>query len=103
MSKNLYAVVGAWEMDASRWDEQQRSLHEQIVPMVSQSPGFVAGYWMGDRTASKTYSTIILEDEEAAQRFKALVEGDSARENQERFGVRNASLTVVEVLAEARR
>ncbi len=103
MSKNLYAVVGVWEMDASRWDEQQRSLHEQIVPMVSQTPCFVGGYWMGDQSDSKMYSTIILEDEEAAQRFKAFVEGDSARENRERFGVRNASLTVVEVLAEAHR
>lgn len=103
MSKNLYAVVGAWEMDASRWDEQQRSLHEQIVPMVSQSPGFVAGYWMGDQVTSKTYTTILFEDEAAARRFEAFVAGDEARENQERAGVRNESLTVVEVLAEARR
>jgi hypothetical protein len=102
MSKGMYAVIGVWSMEASRWDEQQRVLHEQLVPMVSQSPGFVAGYWMGDQAVSKTYTTIVLEDEAAALRFKAFVSGDEARANQEQSGVRNESLTVVEVLAEAR-
>ncbi len=43
MSEGRYAVIGVWNMDASRWEEQWRVLHEQLVPMVSQSPGFVAG------------------------------------------------------------
>jgi len=103
MSKNLHAVIGVWNMEPSKWEEQQRGLHAQIVPMVSQSPGFVAGYWMGDRPASKTYTTIVFEDEAAARRFKAFVEGPEARDNQEQSGVRNESLTVVEVIAEAHR
>lgn len=103
MSKSMYAVVGVWNMEANRWEEQQRELHAQIVPMVSQSPGFVAGYWMGDRATSKTYVTIVLEGEEAAQRFKAFVESDELRANRDQFGVSNESLIVVEVFAEARR
>ncbi len=78
-------------------------LHEQLVPMVSQSPGFVARYWMGDRSASKTYTTILFEEAAAAEGFKAFVSGDEARTNQEQPGVRNESLTVVKVLTEARR
>ena len=103
MSAGMYAVIGVWNMEASRWDEQQRVLHEQLVPMVSQSPGFVSGYWMGDRSASKTYSSIVLEDEAAALRFKAFVGGDAPRSNQEQSGVRNESLTVVAVLGEKQR
>ena len=103
MSKNLHAVIGVWNMEPSKWEEQQRGLHAQIVPMVSQSPGFVAGYWMGDRPASKTYTTIVFEDEAAARRFESFVEGPEARDNQEQSGVRNESLTVVEVIAEAHR
>ncbi len=102
MSEGRYAVIGVWNMEASRWDEQQGVLHEQLVPMVSQIPGFVAGYWMGDRSTSKTYTTIVFEDEAAALRFKGFVSGDEARSNQEQSGVSNESLTVVEVLAEAR-
>ncbi len=58
---------------------------------------------MGDRSASKTYTTILFEEEAGAEGFKAFVSGDEARTNQEQSGVRNESLTVVEVLAEARR
>ncbi len=103
MSEGKYAVIGVWSMDASRWEEQQRVLHEQLVPMVSQSPGFVAGYWMADRSASKTYTTIVFEEVAAAEGFQAFLSGDEARTNQEQGGVSNESLTVVEVLAEARR
>ncbi len=103
MSEGRYAVIGVWNMDASRWEEQLQALNEQLVPMVGRSPGFVSEYWMGDRSASKTYTTIVLEDEAAAERFKAFGGGDEARANQEQSGVRNESLTVVEVLAKTRR
>ncbi len=103
MSNAKYAVLGVWNMEPSRWDEQQQVLHEHLVPMVSQVPGFVAGYWMGDRSTSKTYTTIVLEDEAAALRFKGFLTGDEATSNREQSGVRNESLVVVEVGAEARR
>jgi hypothetical protein len=86
MSEGKYAVIGVWSMDASRWEEQQRVLHEQLVPMVSQSPGFVAGYWMADRSASKTYTTIVFEEVAAAEGFQAFLSGDEARTNQEQGG-----------------
>ncbi len=72
MSVGRYAVIGVWSMDASRWEEQQRVLHERLVPMVSQIPGFVAGYWMGDRSASKTFTTIVLEDEAAGRALQGV-------------------------------
>jgi heme-degrading monooxygenase HmoA len=99
----MYAAVGVWNMKAGDWEEQQRALHGKIVPMVRQIPGFVAGYWMGDQAAGKTYTTILWEDEEAAQRFKEFVLGTARQESQEEAGVTNESFTIVEVLAEARR
>jgi hypothetical protein len=50
----MYAAIGVWNMEAGNWEEQQRGLHEEIVPLVRQSPGFVSGYWMGDRAARLT-------------------------------------------------
>ncbi len=102
MSKTMYAIIGVWNMEPSRWDEQLRVLREQLVPMASQMPGFVAGYWMGDPATSKTYSTVVLEDEAAALRFNAFLTGDEATARREQGGVRNESLVVVEVLADAR-
>ena len=42
----------------------ERALHEQLVPGVSQAPGFVTGYWtMKDNTG---LTMIIFESEDAA-------------------------------------
>jgi hypothetical protein len=78
-------------------------LHEEIVPLARQSPGFVAGYWMGDQAADKTYGTIVLEDEEAVQRFKEFILGFARQERRDEGGVSNESFTIVEVLGEAHR
>ena len=47
-------------------EEAEGFLREQVIPRVSQAPGFVAGYWTnigGDRGASMT----VYESEEAAR------------------------------------
>ena len=47
-------------------ENAERFLREQVIPRVSQAPGFVAGYWAnigGDRGASMT----LYESEEAAK------------------------------------
>jgi hypothetical protein len=40
------------------------ALHEQVVPGVSQAPGFVTGYWT--RKGNTGLSMVIFESEEAA-------------------------------------
>jgi len=39
----MYAVVVNLTINDS--DAAEKALHEQLVPRVSQAPGFVAGYW----------------------------------------------------------
>lgn len=50
-------------------DEEQaiRELHSDIVPRVSQAPGFVAGYWLEPREGQGR-GVILFESEEAARR-----------------------------------
>jgi hypothetical protein len=43
-------------------------LKSSIIPRVSQSEGFVAGYWYGDGQ-TKGASTIVFQSEENAQAF----------------------------------
>ena len=41
------------------------NLQNQIVPRVSQAPGFVAGYWYGDRQTTGN-ATILFDSEDQA-------------------------------------
>ena len=45
------------------------NLRENIVPRVSQTPGFVAGYWIGLGPEKGGRSIIVFESEEAARAF----------------------------------
>ena len=49
-------------------DEALDNLKSDIVPRVSQAPGFVAGYWYGDGQKNGN-ATIIFDDEEKANGF----------------------------------
>lgn len=44
-----------------------RALREQVVPGVSQAPGFVAGYWTSREGSDKGLSMVVFESEEAAR------------------------------------
>ena len=46
-------------------EEATRALQEQVVPVVSQAPGFVAGYWT--RKDDGGLSMIVFESEDAAR------------------------------------
>ena len=47
-------------------DAAQQTLREQVVPRVSQTPGFVAGYWLrGD--GNQGFSVVVFESEDAAR------------------------------------
>ena len=43
-----------------------KNLTEQIVPMVSAAPGFVAGYWL-DAVDDKGLAVVVFEDEASAR------------------------------------
>ena len=45
----------------------QKGLREQVIPRVSQAPGFVAGYWTRADDGSNGLSMIIFESEEGAR------------------------------------
>jgi hypothetical protein len=42
-------------------------LRDELVPRVSQAPGFVAGYWVRLEGGNQGRSTIVLESEDAAR------------------------------------
>jgi hypothetical protein len=48
-------------------ESAETMLREQIVPSVSQAPGFVAGYWTRSDDGSNGQSMVVFDSEEAAQ------------------------------------
>ena len=56
-------------------ESARKTLTEQVVPAVSQSPGFVAGYWTSSDDQSDGQSMIVFESQEAAQTVAERIRG----------------------------
>lgn len=54
------------------------NLREQVVPRVSQAPGFVAGYWVRIEGGSNGRGTIVCESEDAARALAEQVRSQPA-------------------------
>jgi hypothetical protein len=65
----MHAVVV--KVTINDMDAAVRTLGENVVPQVSQAPGFVTGYWT--RKGNTGLSMIILESEEDANRMSERV------------------------------
>ncbi len=46
-------------------EASERALHEQVVPQISQAPGFVAGYWT--RKDNNGMSMVVFDSEDTAK------------------------------------
>lgn len=70
----MHAVIV--DVSVSDMEQAQQELRERVVPMVSQAPGFVSGFWMeaGD---GKGHSVVIFESEEAANRMAEQVRSNA--------------------------
>jgi hypothetical protein len=70
----MHAVIV--DVSISNMEQAQQELRERVVPMVSQVPGFVSGFWMeaGD---GKGHSVAIFESQEAANRMAEQVRSNA--------------------------
>jgi hypothetical protein len=61
----MHAVVANVTINDA--EEATTFLRNEIVPRVSQAPGFVAGYWVRLEGGDQGRGTIVLESEDAAR------------------------------------
>ena len=54
----------------------EEMLHNEVVPAVTQIPGFVAGWWTRDLDKSNGMGLIVLESEDAAEGAKQRLESN---------------------------
>jgi hypothetical protein len=62
----MHANVVFVNVDATQADPARRGLHSQVIPRVSQTPGFVAGYWL-EPLDGKGISVTFWESEQTAR------------------------------------
>ena len=91
----MHAVVT--KVTVSEGESATKFLREEIVPRVSQAPGFVAGYWVRLEGGNEGNSVVVFESEDAARAAAGQVR-ESAGANP---GVTVNDVTVGEVVANA--
>jgi hypothetical protein len=68
----MHALVVTVKIDD--FEKGRQFLTEQVVPRVSQAPGFVAGYWTRSDDNSNGLSLIVFESEDQAQSVAQMIE-----------------------------
>jgi hypothetical protein len=91
----MHAVVV--RVTVTEGEPATKYLREEIVPRVSQAPGFVAGYWVRLEGGDEGNSVIVFEGEDAARQAAQQIEGNIGSNP----GVTLNSITVGEVVANA--
>jgi hypothetical protein len=56
----------------------EQGLRDQVIPQVSNAPGFVAGYWTRSDDGTNGLSMIIFDSQESARRAAERIQGPDA-------------------------
>ena len=92
----MYATVVKVTIAAGQVDAAQQVLREQIVPRISQSPGFVKGFWTTAADGTNGLSLIVWDSQQSADNGAKMI-----GENPMPPGVTFNNVEVREVVAEA--
>jgi hypothetical protein len=78
------------------FEQGRQNLTEQVVPRVSQAPGFVAGYWTRSDDGGDGMSMMVFESEDQARNVAQMIESQGPGD-----GVTLQGAEVREVVANA--
>ena len=73
----VHANVVFVNVDASQADPARRGLQEHVIPRISQTAGFVAGYWL-EPVDGKGIAVTLWESEQTAREAAGLIQPDSS-------------------------
>jgi len=62
----MHAALVRANIPGGNTDERLKNLREQVIPMVSSAPGFVAGYWTSV-VDDKGFAFVVFSDEPSAR------------------------------------
>jgi len=90
----VHAVVV--NVNIQDYDVAHEGLVTQVVPAVSQAPGFVAGHWTRSEAGDRGLGLIVFESEDAARAVADMIQSQGPDE-----GVTLEGVEVREVVARA--
>jgi hypothetical protein len=96
MEVTMHAVVV--RVTVNDFETARKNLEQQVVPRVSQAPGFVAGYWTRSQDGTNGLAMVLFDSEESAN---GATEAIRAAANDEQGGVTFEGVEVREVVAQA--
>jgi hypothetical protein len=74
----VHAVVVRVTIDD--FDSAVQDLREQVVPRVSQAPGFVAGYWTRSQDGSNGMAMVVFDSERSANTATEMIRAAASAE-----------------------
>jgi hypothetical protein len=81
----MFATVIVHRHPKDRFELQVSELKARIVPIVRQQPGFVSGTWSFDPIEGRSYSHLVWDSAESAERFVSFLRAQSTQPNP--FGI----------------
>ena len=90
----MHAMVAT--VTIADYEAAQQQLQERVIPMVKQTPGFVAGYWLAPADG-KGLGLVVFDTEEHANAMATQLRGPGLRPE----GVEVESIDVREVAGNA--
>jgi hypothetical protein len=75
----MHAVFVNVSIQPETVEESRKELRTNVVPRVSQAPGFVAGYWT-DSNEGRGGSCLIFESQSTAMQAAEMIKNAPARE-----------------------
>jgi hypothetical protein len=92
----MHANVVFVTVDANQADPARRGLHNQVIPRIRQTAGFVAGYWL-EPVDGKGISVTLWESEQTARDAAELIQPASSSTT----GVKVERIETREVIGQA--
>lgn len=71
----MYVVVVAVDIAAGQHEGSRQALQEQVIPRVSQAPGFVKGYWTAGSDLTRGMSFLLFGNQQDAENAKKMISG----------------------------
>jgi hypothetical protein len=68
-----YALVAEVSLDGFSREEAVRILHEQIIPIVKQQPGFQRGVWLRSQDGATGSGVVVFDTEANVEAMRALL------------------------------
>lgn len=71
----MFARILELTIAPDRVDEALKALRERLGPKVAAQPGFVHGYWLGDRASGRSLSVTLWASEAEERASRANLQG----------------------------